>query len=133
MTMLVQWQAWDNAQPYFRWFDTGDVQSADMLERITAVAQATPNIQHWLPTKEHKLVRDYLARDELPDNLTLRVSASMIDHEPPTVQGVLTSTVHQQQAAYGYACPAYEAQPASCGPCRACWNPAVENVSYPRH
>jgi hypothetical protein len=133
MTMLVQWQALENGQPYFRWFDSGDLQNASMLERIALVARATPAIEHWLPTKEYGMVCDYLTQEELPGNLTLRVSAHMIDHAPPMVEGVLTSTVHRHQVAHGYACPAYEQQPASCGPCRACWNPEIKNVSYPRH
>lgn len=133
MVTLVHWQARVNCQPYFRWFDSGDVQSVAMLERIVCVAQATPEIAHWLPTREHGLVREYLAQSSLPANLTVRVSAHVIDHAPPRVAGLPTSTVHRTRAPQGYACPAYAAKPASCYTCRACWDRTIPNISYPHH
>ncbi len=133
MRFLVEWQARKNRQPFFRWFDTGDLQSASMLERIVHVATTTPNVQHWLPTKEHNLVNEYLARHATPDNLTIRISAVMTDGAPPDVRGLPTSTVHRHEPPQDRACPAYRMQPARCGPCRDCWNPAVQNVSYPLH
>lgn len=133
MTVLVQWQARVNCQPYFRWFDSGDLQSVGMLERIAQVAAATPEIRHWLPTREYQVVRTYLERSEVPANLTVRVSAHDVDARPPRVAKLPTSTVHLHEPPHGFVCPAYQAKPVSCFTCRACWDPGVVNVSYQYH
>jgi hypothetical protein len=133
MISLVEWQAAKNGQPFFRWFDTGDLQSPSMLERIATVAAATPDVQHWLPTHESGMVRDYLARHHPPRNLTLRLSATYIDGDPPTLLDLPTSTVHRLRAPFGYACPAYDNHPTQCGSCRSCWDPLIQNISYKHH
>lgn len=122
-----------SGQPYHRWFDSGDLQSVDMLKAICKVAVATPQIQHWLPTREAKIVKDYIkAGGVVPDNLVIRVSATMIDDKP--VAGYdNTSTVHRKgSAAVGHVCPA-STQGNNCGDCRACWSKSVANISYPLH
>ena len=43
----------------FRWHDSGDIQSMEHLQKIVDIAIATPNIKHWLPTKESKFIRNY--------------------------------------------------------------------------
>lgn len=120
-------------QPYHRWFDSGDLQSLDMLKAIVGVCLATPHISHWLPTREAKIVRAYLAeRGAFPPNLVVRVSATMIGDKP--VAGYPhTSTVHRKTSDHtGHACPASK-QGNACGDCRACWSINVSNVSYPLH
>ena len=123
---------------YHRWFDAGDLSSADELELIADIARETPEIAHWLPTREVSAVRDYCKRGALPDNLTVRISATMIDAEPNVSRGmrannVQSSTVHTKGRLYvGHCCPASQ-QGNSCGDCRACWNRNVSNVSYPAH
>jgi hypothetical protein len=53
---------------YFRWHDSGDLQSVDHLEKIATVANNTPNCKHWLPTREYGIVKDYIAKHgKLPD------------------------------------------------------------------
>ena len=132
--------------PHHRWHDSGDLQSRDHLARICAVARATPWLDHWLPTREAKLVRDFV-RDggTIPANLTIRLSATMVDGGAPTAWP-LTSTVHSGRSRdargrfmrkpVGHMCPA-NLQGGKCSGeivnCRACWDPAVENVSYPIH
>lgn len=95
---------------FFRWHDSGDIQSVDHLERILEVATRTPDVWHWLPTRELsdvaavlerrlppvgvQLLADAragdlvaaalvatLAAEVLPPNFTLRLSADMIDAE----------------------------------------------------
>lgn len=62
---------------YFRWFDSGDLQSENHLYNICEVARHTPDVLHWLPTQEHDLVREF--RGAIPGNLTIRLSGRMID------------------------------------------------------
>ena len=118
--------------PYFRWHDSGDIQSLDHFKKIVAVAMATPGIKHWLPTREAGILKTFYKQGgSLPGNLAVRVSATMIDGKPHSNVG-LTSTVHKDSKAIGYSCPANK-QGNSCGSCRGCWNINIENVSYAAH
>ena len=126
-----------NGQAYFRWHDSGDIQSMSHLKQIIEVCRATPNTKHWLPTREKSMVRAYLKSNVFPDNLTVRLSATMIDGEAPTIASdwnrtVNTSTVHNLKPAQGYQCPAPK-QDNKCCDCRACWDGTVQNVSYGAH
>lgn len=134
MVKLVYWQAAETGEPYFRWFDSGDLQSVEMLQQIAIVAEYTPEIRHWLPTREYRIVSAFLAQGAFPPNLTVRVSAHLVDASPPKLSELPTSTVHSDSAdPVGHVCPAPEQKPANCGDCRACWGGEVENVSYQLH
>ena len=39
--------------PFFRWHDSGDIQSLIHLEKIVSICQQTPKTRHWLPTREY--------------------------------------------------------------------------------
>ena len=116
----------------FRWFDSGDLEDISMLEKIVMISQGTPEIRHWLPTREAKIVKDYLKiYKEFPDNLMVRVSAPMVDG-PPLKSFAYTSTVHHKKNAIGHDCPS-RFQDNKCMDCRACWSKEVKNVSYHKH
>lgn len=119
---------------YFRWHDSGDVQSLAHLEQIARIAAATPTVRHWLPTREAGIVSWYLLRHgAFPANLTVRLSDSKIDRPVQVRAGVCASGVHRGDTPNGSAaCPAYQ-QDGFCGDCRACWDPSVPRVSYPLH
>ena len=113
---------------YFRWHDSGDLQGMWHLENIVEVARRCPETRFWLPTCEVGLIRKYLAKhSEFPSNLVVRISGVMIDGKAPNFTN--TSTVVTTGTA---TCPAYR-QGGICGNCRACWDPTVRNVSYPKH
>ena len=42
--------------PYHRWHDSGDLQSELHLAAICEVARLTPELEHWLPTRELAIV-----------------------------------------------------------------------------
>jgi hypothetical protein len=133
MVFQIDKAALKTGQPFHRWFDSGDLQSLAMLEAICAIASATPHIKHWLPTREAKLVRQYLTQNaSFPSNLVVRVSSTMIGDAP--IMGYShTSTVHRKDnVPSGHVCPA-STQGNACGSCRACWSLDVSNVSYPLH
>ena len=118
---------------YFRWKDSGDIDSLSELERIVRVCQNTPKVKHWLPTREVKIVSDYLKiYKAFPGNLVVRVSAPLVNGEPlPNFPN--TSTVHSAgKKWYGKKCIAYK-QNNECKDCRACWNTKVNNISYKQH
>jgi len=133
MAFQIDKAALKTGQPFHRWFDSGDLQSLAMLQAIVDVAKATPHVSHWLPTREAKLVRQYLTQNEaFPPNLVVRVSSTMIGDSP--ISGYShTSTVHRKgNVPQGHVCPA-STQGNACGTCRACWSLDVGNVSYPLH
>lgn len=114
---------------YFRWHDSGDIQGLWHLENIVEVARQCPDTKFWIPTRETKVVKQYLQQHgAFPPNLVVRVSGAMIDGPPPP-GFTNTSTVTTSGSP---TCPAYR-QGGVCGACRACWDPQVGNVSYPKH
>jgi hypothetical protein len=117
---------------YFRWFDSGDVPDFAALEKIIEVVRQTPRIKHWLPTKEYGLISQWVkAHGAFPKNLTVRLSAYMVNGAPPRELakrlGVLTSGVKKR----GFSCPA-SLQGNQCGECRTCWQKRG-NVNYHKH
>ena len=117
--------------PYFRWFDSGDVQSVRMALNIIDVVKATPEKKHWIPTKERKIWQEALKLEALPDNAVIRYSATMIDDTPPQ-DWEHSSAVVKNAAPIGHECPA-PTQGGKCGECRACWSRDVKTVSYHKH
>lgn len=118
---------------YHRWHDSGDLQGRDHLAAICQVARATPWLRHWLPTREGKVVRDFV-RDggSIPENLTIRLSATMIDGAAPKAWPQTSTVASHGGAMTGHECPARH-QDNKCGACRACWSADVANVTYPVH
>ena len=116
---------------FFRWHDSGDIQGVWHLEKIAEIARRLPEINFWLPTREYRFVREWLATATKPNNLQIRLSAYMIDGKPPTELanrlGLTTSGVSEN----GFNCPAPK-QDNACGDCRACWT-SDENINYKSH
>lgn len=134
MVKLVYWQTAETGVPYFRWFDSGDLQSVVMLRQICSVAAHTPEIRHWLPTREYRIVEAYLKTESLPPKLTVRVSGALIDGQAPPSLSLPTSTVHTTvPPAESIVCAARDVEPVNCRSCRACWDPETQSVSYPLH
>ena len=110
-------------QKYFRWHDAGDVQDLDHLNKIYSVCKLTPEVKHWMPTREAWIKAHLTSK---PDNLVIRFSPPMIgqrnDSWPNSSMVVET----------GATCPAPK-QNNSCGDCRQCWDPDVKVVSYGKH
>ena len=127
----------DSSLLYFRWHDSGDIQSLEHLKRIVAVAIKTPHIRHWLPTRECEVIARYHKEvsSSFPGNLCVRISGVMIDtSNPPRQYGLPVSTVHTDSKLHPDAigCEAYT-RGGRCGGCRLCWDNSVFWVSYPKH
>ena len=120
MTVLIK------GEPWFRWHDSGDLQSAWHLKQIFEVCNRTPETRHWLPTREARIL-NLMDPDIIPPNLIIRMSSHMIDQKPVTFWP-WTSTVSSTTKT----CPALD-QGNSCRDCRACWDRKVSNVTYPKH
>jgi hypothetical protein len=134
---------------YFRWHDSGDLQSVDHLENIIEIANKLPYVNFWLPTKEVLILQDYRNRYLIfpgwPRNLTIRISAEMIDSLPDTdicndlqVGGNAVNTHDmyrdkQWMKQKVHFCTAFERE-GKCGECRSCWcTKYFPIVSYTLH
>ena len=111
--------------PFFRWHDSGDLQSVQHLKNIFEVCNATPQVEHWIPTREAKFLP--LNTDSIPKNLIMRLSGHKID-KPAAGFWPWTSTVVTQAKS----CPAAE-QENQCKDCRACWDRGTANIAYGLH
>jgi hypothetical protein len=123
---------------YFRWHDSGDIQSVEHLAKIVQIAWNCPTIRFWIPTREYGFVTEYMEKfgELFPPNLTIRLSTHMVDSQnPPKIGGLPTSTVHtkpERMPLGTIQCEAYTRE-GKCGDCRVCWDSSVQNVSYPKH
>ena len=118
---------------YFRWHDSGDLQGAGHLKMIADVCKRTPNIKHWLPTREYRTVREYLEmHGPLPDNLTVRLSGLMVDGPVPEPYARSLGVQVSGASDEGFSCPSSR-QGNKCRDCRACWDKSTFNVTYKTH
>jgi hypothetical protein len=124
---------------YFRWFDSGDLYSILMLEKICEIADNCKKIKFWLPTRRKDLLIAYWeANNKIPlrklhPNLIIRLSAKDVNVRADTKTakkiGVNVSTVTDQD---NYTCNAKD-QGGSCLDCRDCWKQSKFNVRYYLH
>ena len=133
MALMINVKAKNKGGDAFRWFDSGDLQSVELLTKICQVCVKTPTVKHYLPTKEYKIVQDYVqGGGVIPDNLCIRLSAYIIDGPLPSSLaqriGVQTASTVTSSAN----CPAKQ-QGNQCLDCRACWDKSKTNISYINH
>ena len=132
-----------NEAPYFRWFDSGDLQSPDMLRDIFAVCELRPDILFWLPTQERGMVDEVLKDMAEPDNLIIRISLTRINGPRPNYAqntACLLPRIYKshwpdrvvRSTHARHYCPS-PVQEGKCGDCRACWNKEITNVVYLQH
>ena len=115
-------------EPWFRWHDSGDIQSPEHLKNIFEVCKRTPGTRHWMPTREVKFLK-LMDPDVIPPNLIIRISSHMID-QGPVKHWPWTSTVSTKPQ--DRTCPAPD-QGNECGSCRACWSRDTANICYGKH
>lgn len=117
---------------FFRWHDSGDLQSLDHLEKMVAIANNLPKIKFWLPTREYSIIGEFVRKHKVfPKNFIVRLSSYMLEGPPPPLAkkyGVQSSGVSKE----GFTCPASE-QFNSCRECRKCWSKKVPNINYKKH
>ena len=123
---------------HFRWFDSGDLQSAEMLHNIIDICRQTPNIKHWLATREYDIVECVKHIEDIPSNLVIRQSHDVVDeldrlnisggdHQSVTISDRSIKLDKKQ-----FTCPSL-LQDGKCLDCRACWNSKVKQVAYVLH
>jgi len=121
MVVLITGERW------FRWHDSGDIQSTAHLLSIFEVCKQTPLTSHWLPTRERKFFKN-MDPETVPKNLIIRQSSHMIN-QAPVKSWPWSSTVMDDNS---YTCPASK-QGNQCKSCRQCWDRKISNISYGKH
>ncbi len=120
---------------YFRWFDSGDMYTIGLAEKILEVMQRTPWVKHWLPTRMHKFpkFRGVLTEMQALDNVMVRFSSDSVTGQ--FIEGlhgsVIVPTIDDVTPKM-QACEAYQ-HGGKCNGCRACWDKAVPLIAYPAH
>ena len=66
MVTLIKGEKW------FRWHDSGDIQSMKHLENIFQVCKRTSKTRHWMPTREAQFLKQ-LDPATIPSNLIIRM------------------------------------------------------------
>jgi len=124
----------DKSMWFFRWHDSGDIVSVDHLHAIADIAEATPEVKHWIPTKEIGKVRAFLKTRKLPKNLNVRLSGYYVDKKSDFSLNLPVAEVYKVTEPKGHICPAI-LQHKGCREvgCRACWNKKVKLVNYKAH
>ena len=121
---------------YFRWFDSGDLYSLALAEKVLEVMRRTPWCNHWLPTRMHKFEKfaPVLAEMQALPNVVVRLSSDSVTGE--TVQGAATSSTIIPTVSHSLpsmsVCEAYD-RGGKCATCRLCWSKDVAVVAYPAH
>ena len=122
-------------QKHFRWFDSGDMYSLELAEKMLAVMVATPNTKHWLPTRMAKFSKfqDIIAKMQALPNVMVRFSSDAVDGTyTPGVHGSTILPDATSAPAGVTVCRAYE-QGGKCLDCRACYDKSVAVIGYPAH
>ena len=134
-------------QPYFRWFDSGDVYHIGLMRKIFQVVEDTPDTMHWLPTRMYKFKKFRTILLELAqyENVVVRWSIDSgymqlhQKHKPnmSVVIGKVASEYcdHVDSNDMTICRSSFKPKPekGKCGDCRACWNRDVKVIAYVHH
>jgi hypothetical protein len=120
---------------YFRWFDSGDLYSLALAEKVYQVMVQTPHVQHWLPTRMAKFPKfqPILAAMQRLENVMVRFSSDAVDGSyTPGVHGSTIIPDAESAPAGVTVCGAYN-HGGKCNGCRACYSKDVAVIGYPAH
>jgi hypothetical protein len=120
---------------FFRWFDSGDIYTLGLAEKMLEVMQRTPWVKHWLPTRMHKFpkFRMVLGSMQALPNVMVRFSSDSVTGE--FIAGLHGSVIvpDSETVPHGVTlCRAYE-NAGKCNGCRACYDKNVPVIAYPAH
>ena len=121
-------------ESYFRWFDSGDMYSVKLAEKMYAVMVATPHVKHWLPTRMYKFEKfaSVLAKMQALPNVMVRFSSDSVIGQ--YTKGLHGSTIlPSQDTPEGvFRCNAYN-NGGKCSGCRACYSKDIPVIGYVQH
>ena len=120
---------------YFRWFDSGDMYTLGLAEKILEIMRMTPWVSHWLPTRMHKFPKFSIVLQNMAalPNVSVRFSSDSVNGQ--FTKGLHGSVIVSDSTQHTKAmtlCRAYE-NVGKCSGCRACWDKKVKVIAYPAH
>ena len=120
---------------FFRWFDSGDMYTLALAEKMLEVMRRTPWVKHWLPTRMHKFPKFRIVLSEMQAlrNVSVRFSSDSVTGE--YTRGLHGSVIipTPADAKRGVKlCGAYDNE-GKCGDCRACYDKKIKVIAYPAH
>ena len=119
---------------HFRWFDSGDVYSLELAEKMYAIMAALPNTKFWLPTRMFKFKKFQpilAAMNRLP-NVMVRFSSDSVSGEYGPEHGSVIFNSEDNAPEGTFKCMAYN-QGGKCLDCRACYDKDIKVIAYPSH
>lgn len=121
-------------ESYFRWFDSGDMYSVKLAEKMYEVMVRTPHVKHWLPTRMAKFSKFHAILEKMKNlvNVAVRFSSDSVLGE--FVPGVHGSTILPDETVpVGVVkCNAYQ-NGGKCSGCRACYDKTIPVIGYVQH
>jgi hypothetical protein len=127
-------KAVDNMR-YIRLFDSGDFYVPELAHKFYRIAQATPWVKYWIPTRVYKIKKFHKVLSILSSlpNVILRYSSDSImgDFEP----GLHGSTIippNSDTPNGVFLCHASK-NSTKCDGCRACWDKNIPVIGYVGH
>ena len=120
---------------FFRWFDSGDMYTVELAEKIFSVMSLTPHVKHWLPTRMQKFPKFRAIIDAMKnlENVSVRFSSDSVTGV--YVKGLHGSVIIPSDATMDSSvsvCEAYKHE-GKCNGCRNCWDKTIETIAYPAH
>jgi len=131
MALLIK----SSGTAFFRFHDSGDIQSVKHLKQIAQVARKTKDVKFWMPSREFNIIKEYKKSHKIPKNLLIRLSSHMVDQRLKTNQPnsmVVSKNNIDNLDKDVYLCPSSK-QGNKCLDCRACWSSKVKTVAYIKH
>lgn len=127
---------------FFRWFDSGDMYSLQLAEKIYQIMQLTPHVKHWLPTRMYKFKKFHsvIKKMQALDNVVVRLSSDHIDgtkvdsiyNQVSDTNSVIIPSDAVNDYAEGFICRAYR-QEGKCLNCTACYDKNIKTIAYVGH
>ena len=124
-----------DSERYFRWFDSGDMYSLGLAEKILQIMERTPWVKHWLPTRMHKFPKFRMVFEKMQalPNVSVRFSSDSVTGEfKPGLHGSVIVPDAETLPDGVTLCRAYE-HGGKCNGCRACYSKDVPVIAYPAH
>jgi hypothetical protein len=123
-----------DSQRYFRWFDSGDMYSIDLAEKMLQVMELTPWVKHWLPTRMLKFskFKPIIEKMQALPNVMVRFSSDSVTGEFTHEHGSTIVPVADKAPKDAFICRAYE-HDGRCNGCRACYDKAIPLIAYVAH
>ena len=118
---------------YFRFFDSGDMYSIDLANKILELCTKANWVKFWIPTRMHKFKKFNSVLNKLNrlPNVVVRFSSDSVDGS--IIPGAYTSTIFSGELPPGVTeCQAYK-HDGKCNGCRACYSKDTQVIGYKAH